>query len=91
MISLQVFPISTIDTGSAWTGSQKYGFVIRQVDKGTSWTSRQTAVAQNLAISTVGYPFVETNMIGGSLGQPPPTLSQYLRRLYERQIDPKRA
>jgi alpha-glucosidase (family GH31 glycosyl hydrolase) len=57
----------------SWTGSQKYGFVIRQIDKGTGWNSLQAAVAQNLSISTIGYPFVETDMIGGSLGQPPPT------------------
>jgi alpha-glucosidase (family GH31 glycosyl hydrolase) len=55
----------------SWTGSQQYGFVIRQVDKGTGWNSLQAAVAQNLSISTIGYPFVETDMIGGSLGQPP--------------------
>jgi alpha-glucosidase (family GH31 glycosyl hydrolase) len=63
----------------SWTGSQKYGFVTRQVDKGTSWTSLQAAVAQNLAISTIGYPFVETDMIGGSLGQPPPTKQVLIR------------
>ena len=50
-----------------WTGSQKYGFVTRQIDKGTGWNSLQAAVTQNLAISTIGYPFVETDMIGGSL------------------------
>ena len=46
----------------SWTGSQKYGFVIREVDKGTGWTSLQAAVAQTMAISTIGYPFVETDM-----------------------------
>src|ERR1035437_8827468 len=45
----------------SWTGSQKYGFVTRQVDKGTGWNSLQAAVAQTLAISTIGYPFVETD------------------------------
>jgi alpha-glucosidase (family GH31 glycosyl hydrolase) len=62
-----------------WTGSQKHGFVIRQLDKGTSWDSLQVAVTQDLAISTVGYPFVETDMIGGSLGQPPPTKEVLVR------------
>ncbi|HZZ98193.1 MAG TPA: glycoside hydrolase family 31 protein [Jatrophihabitantaceae bacterium] len=57
----------------SWTGSQKYGFVIREVDKGTGWDSLQAGVAQTLAISTIGYPFVETDMVGGSLSQPPPT------------------
>ena len=63
----------------SWTGSQKYGFVTRQVDKGTSFSSLQAAVAQNLSISTIGYPFVETDMIGGSLGQPPPTKQVLVR------------
>jgi alpha-glucosidase (family GH31 glycosyl hydrolase) len=62
-----------------WTGSQKYGFVTRQVDKGTGWDSLRAAVAQNLAISTVGYPFVETDMIGGSLSQTPPTKDVLVR------------
>ena len=63
----------------SWTGSQRYGFVIRQIDKGTSWDSLQAAVAQNLSISTIGYPFVETDMIGGSLGQPPPAKQVLVR------------
>ena len=62
-----------------WTGSQKHGFVTRQIDKGTSWNSLQAAVSQNLAISTIGYPFVETDMIGGSLGQPPPVKDVLIR------------
>jgi alpha-glucosidase (family GH31 glycosyl hydrolase) len=63
----------------SWTGSQKYGFVIREVDKGTGFDSLQAAVAQTMAISTIGYPFVETDMIGGSLGQPPPTKDVLVR------------
>jgi len=63
----------------SWTGSQKYGFVIREVDKGTDWQSLQAAVAQSLSISTIGYPFVETDMVGGSLGDPPPTKSVLVR------------
>jgi alpha-glucosidase (family GH31 glycosyl hydrolase) len=63
----------------SWTGSQQYGFVTRQVDKGTDWNSLQAAVAQVLAISTIGYPFVETDMIGGSLGQPPPSKDVLIR------------
>jgi alpha-glucosidase (family GH31 glycosyl hydrolase) len=62
-----------------WTGSQKHGFVIRQLDKGTGWDSLKVAVTQDLAISTVGYPFVETDMIGGSLGQPPPQKDTLVR------------
>jgi alpha-glucosidase (family GH31 glycosyl hydrolase) len=33
----------------------------------------------SVAISTIGYPFVETDMIGGSLGQPPPTKQVLVR------------
>ncbi|MYS24594.1 Glycosyl hydrolases family 31, partial [Streptomyces sp. DvalAA-14] len=62
-----------------WTGSQKYGFVTRQIDKGTGWDSLRAAVAQNLAISTVGYPFVETDMIGGSLDEAPATKDVLVR------------
>jgi alpha-glucosidase (family GH31 glycosyl hydrolase) len=63
----------------SWTGSQKYGFVIREVDKGTGWDSLQAGVAQAMSISTIGYPFVETDMVGGSLSQPPPTKQVLVR------------
>ncbi len=62
-----------------WTGSQKYGFVTREVDKGTGWDSLQAAIKQDLAVSTIGYPFVETDMVGGSLGNPPPTNEVLIR------------
>ncbi|GAA4610080.1 glycoside hydrolase family 31 protein [Actinoallomurus liliacearum] len=62
-----------------WSGSQQTGFVIRQVDKGTGWNSLAASVAQNLAISTIGYPFVETDMIGGSLSQPAPAKEVLIR------------
>ncbi|HEY4460009.1 MAG TPA: glycoside hydrolase family 31 protein [Pseudonocardiaceae bacterium] len=55
------------------------GFVTRQVDKGTGWDSLAASVTQNLAISTIGYPFVETDMIGGSSAQPPPTKDVLVR------------
>jgi alpha-glucosidase (family GH31 glycosyl hydrolase) len=63
----------------SWTGSQKYGFVTRQIDKFTGWNSLQAAVSQNLAISTIGYPFVETDMIGGSLHGLPATKEVLVR------------
>ena len=58
-----------------WTGPQKPASSPAQVDKGTGWDSLRASVTQNLAISTIGYPFVETDMIGGSLGsrRPPRT------------------
>jgi hypothetical protein len=62
-----------------WTGAQKYGFVVREVDKGTSFISLQAAVKQVTAISTIGYPFVETDYIGGSLEQPLPTKQVLVR------------
>ncbi|MBO2452367.1 alpha-galactosidase [Actinomadura barringtoniae] len=62
-----------------WTGAQKYGFVTRTVDKGTDWNSLRAAVNQNLAVSVIGYPFVETDMIGGSDSMPPPTKDVLVR------------
>ncbi len=62
-----------------WTGSQKYGFVTREIDKGTGWNSLQAAVKQDMAVSTIGYPFVETDMIGGSDGDPPPAKEVLVR------------
>ncbi|MFF5277579.1 TIM-barrel domain-containing protein [Streptomyces sp. NPDC000133] len=55
------------------------GFVTRQVDKGTGWDSVRASVSQNLAISTIGYPFVTTDMIGGSGGQPAPEKDVLIR------------
>nr|QIY76932.1 glycoside hydrolase [Streptomyces sp. RLB1-33] len=55
------------------------GFVTRQVDKGTGWEFLRASVSQNLAISTIGYPFVTTDMIGGSGGQPAPTKDVLVR------------
>jgi alpha-glucosidase (family GH31 glycosyl hydrolase) len=62
-----------------WTGSQKYGFVTREIDKGTDWNSLRAAVHQDLAVSTIGYPFVETDMVGGSEGEPPPSKEVLIR------------
>lgn len=62
-----------------WTGSQRHGFVMRQIDKSTDWRSLQAAVSQNLALSTVGYPFVTTDMIGGSLAGFPPSKQVLVR------------
>ncbi|SEO91700.1 glycoside hydrolase family 31 protein [Actinacidiphila rubida] len=61
------------------TNAHQAGFVTRQIDKGTGWNSLQASVTQNLAISTIGYPFVETDMIGGSSGQPPATKEVLVR------------
>lgn len=62
-----------------WTGSQKYGFVTREIDKGTGWNSLRAGVHQALAVSTIGYPFVETDMVGGSLREPPPAKEVLIR------------
>jgi alpha-glucosidase (family GH31 glycosyl hydrolase) len=63
----------------SWSGSQQYGFVTREIDKSTGWDSLQAAADQDLAISTIGYPFVETDMIGGSDGGPAPTKQVLIR------------
>ncbi|MFI1163402.1 glycoside hydrolase family 31 protein [Streptomyces sp. NPDC020801] len=63
-----------------WSASaHRAGFVTRQVDKGTGWNSLRASVTQNLAISTIGYPFVTTDMIGGSSGQPAPSKQVLIR------------
>jgi alpha-glucosidase (family GH31 glycosyl hydrolase) len=54
-------------------GTQRYGFVIRAVDADTTWDGLRTSVRRASVISTDGYPFVETDMIGGSNSEPPPT------------------
>lgn len=53
-------------------GMQPFGFVTRQLDKSTDWKGLQTAIRQLLALSSVGYPFLATDMIGGSLFKNPP-------------------
>ncbi|MFF9403954.1 glycoside hydrolase family 31 protein [Streptomyces anandii] len=63
-----------------WSGAaHQAGFVTRQVDKGTGFDSLRASVTQNLAISTIGYPFVTTDMIGGSSGRPAPTKQVLVR------------
>ncbi|WP_331272914.1 TIM-barrel domain-containing protein [Motilibacter deserti] len=62
-----------------WTGNQSRGFVTREIDKGTGWDSLQAGMHQLLALSTVGHPFVTSDMIGGSLGQAPPTKQVLVR------------
>ena len=62
-----------------WTGAQKYGFTTREIDKGTDWGSLNAAFHQALSLSTVGYPFVTTDMIGGSDGGAPPAKAVLIR------------
>ncbi|MGA5581729.1 TIM-barrel domain-containing protein [Streptomyces thermodiastaticus] len=61
------------------TAAHRAGFVTRQLDKGTGWNSLRASVTQNLAISTTGYPFVATDMIGGSSLQPAPAKEVLVR------------
>jgi alpha-glucosidase (family GH31 glycosyl hydrolase) len=58
---------------TAWTGTQRYGFATDDIDKSADWDGLQAAAHQALAISTIGYPFTEMDMIGGSDGSHPPT------------------
>lgn len=73
------FNMQGLGLTAAWTGTQQYGFAMRDNDKGTDWHSFQAALAQVLALTTVGYPFVETDMIGGSSGSTPPTKQVLVR------------
>lgn len=73
------FDMQGLGLTAAWTGTQKYGFAMRDNDKGTDWHSYQAALAQVLALTTVGYPFVETDMTGGSSGSTPPTKQVLIR------------
>ncbi|WP_020499503.1 glycoside hydrolase family 31 protein [Sciscionella marina] len=54
-------------------GNQRYGFVTRAVDADANWDGLRTTLRRSMAISTNGYPFVETDMIGGSNSLPPPS------------------
>ena len=58
---------------SAWTGIQKYGFAEDSIDKDSTNAGLAAAAHQALSISTIGYPFTEMDMIGGSDGSRPPT------------------
>ena len=58
---------------TAWTGTQKYGFVTDDIDKSADWDGLQAATNQALSVSTIGYPFTELDMIGGSDGSDVPT------------------
>ncbi|HEY3710203.1 MAG TPA: TIM-barrel domain-containing protein [Amycolatopsis sp.] len=60
-------------------GNQHYGFVIRAVDADTTWDGLRTSLRRASAISADGYPFVETDMIGGSNSMPPPTREVLVR------------
>jgi alpha-glucosidase (family GH31 glycosyl hydrolase) len=53
---------------TAWTGTQRYGFATDAIDKTANWDGLRAAAHQALAISTIGYPFTEMDMIGGSDG-----------------------
>jgi alpha-glucosidase (family GH31 glycosyl hydrolase) len=58
---------------SAWTGIQRYGFAEDSIDKDSTNAGLAAAAHQALSISTIGYPFTEMDMIGGSDGSDPPT------------------
>src|SRR4051794_6871019 len=57
---------------SAWTGIQRYGFATDSIDKEADNDGLAAAAHQALSISTVGYPFTEMDMIGGSDDSDPP-------------------
>src|SRR5262249_6033894 len=62
------FDLQGVGIRTHWTGQQKYGFIMRSHDAapnfgatGLGWSMRQT-----LSVSMVGYPFVTSDMTGGS-------------------------
>jgi hypothetical protein len=55
------------------------GFVTPPGRQGHRLGLPAASATQNLAISTIGYPFVESDMIGGSGGQPAPTKDVLVR------------
>ena len=57
---------------SAWTGIQRYGFATDSIDKEADNDGLAAAAHQALSISTIGYPFTEMDMIGGSDDSDPP-------------------
>jgi alpha-glucosidase (family GH31 glycosyl hydrolase) len=57
---------------TAWTGTQRYGFATDDIDKSADWAGLRAAAHQALAISVIGYPFTEMDMIGGSDGSNAP-------------------
>ncbi len=69
----QKYDLQAVGIRLHWN-SQKYGFAVREIDKPTSWSDLKVAFSQALAISTTGYPFVTTDMIGGSSGPLPSSL-----------------
>ncbi|WP_025355364.1 glycoside hydrolase family 31 protein [Kutzneria albida] len=65
------YDLQGVGIRSHWTGAQRNGFVVREIDKEANFAALGVAVRQLLALSTVGYPFVTSDMIGGSDGQHP--------------------
>ena len=67
------FDLQGVGIRTHWTGQQKNGFIMRSHDaspnfgsSGLGWSMRQT-----LSVSVVGYPFVTSDMVGGSSGGNP--------------------
>jgi alpha-glucosidase (family GH31 glycosyl hydrolase) len=60
-------------------GMQPYGFITRELDKPTDWNGLGVAIRQMLALSSVGYPFLATDMIGGSFAMNPPEKEVLIR------------
>lgn len=56
-----------------WTGQQQYGFITRAVDAHPDFgpMGLGRSVRQALTLSVLGYPFVVTDMVGGSAGGNP--------------------
>ncbi|HEV3312087.1 MAG TPA: glycoside hydrolase family 31 protein [Chloroflexota bacterium] len=46
--------------------AQRYGFLVRGEDKFSTWPALSATITQALTMSSMGYPFVSTNAIGGT-------------------------
>jgi alpha-glucosidase (family GH31 glycosyl hydrolase) len=62
------FDLQGVGVRVHWTGQQKYGFIARAIDATPdfSTTGLGRSIRQALSLSVVGYPFMVTDMVGGS-------------------------
>ncbi len=67
------FDLQGVGMRAHWTGKQKYGFIVRAVDATPDFGPQGLgrSIRHALSISVVGYPFVVTDMVGGSAGGNP--------------------
>ena len=69
----EAFDLQGVGIRVHWTGQQKYGFIARTIDASPDFDSLGLgrSIRQALSLSVAGYPFVVTDMVGGSAGGDP--------------------